>query len=454
MPDNAILIADDDNDVLTSARYALEKEYKQIITIGQLEKIPLLCKANQIAVLLMDMNFTPGRTTGDEGLQMLKIVKEISPETVVILITAFGDMDLAIKGIKSGAFDFIMKPWKNEKLRASVNSALLYWQSVLKLKKSEERINVIAGDIDKEFMGIIGESIELQKVKEMIKLVAPTDANVLILGENGTGKELVARELHRQSLRYGKPFISVDLGALNETLFESELFGHTKGAFTGATADKPGRFELASGGTIFLDEIGNLSTHLQSKLLTVLEKGTIAPLGAVSEVPIDVRLICATNMPLRVMTEEQTFRRDLFYRINTFEIEVPALRERTEDIPVLVKHFLKIYGKRYRKKIVEPEKKVLDHLQRYHWPGNIRELRNLVERAVVLSLNDTIDPRILFNIHTGSPFPKKEDLNLEENEKSLIIRALEKNRGNVTRAARDLGIDRNALYRRMKKYGL
>lgn len=452
--DHVILIADDDEDVLISAKYALDTEYPEIITTTNPRHIPELCNEKDIALALLDMNFSPGKREGEEGLALLEKIKEASPETVVILMTAFGDVELAIKGIKAGAFDFIMKPWKNAKLRASVRSGIRFCDANLKLKHSRQTIETYETDIGKDFTDMIGHSAAMQKVKQSVSMIAPTDANVLILGENGTGKELVARELHRQSDRSTKPFISVDLGALNENLFESELFGHTKGAFTGAVSDKAGRFKLANEGTIFLDEIGNLPIHLQSKMLTVLERRTLTPVGAVKEIPVDIRLICATNMPLRQMTDDQKFRKDLYYRINTFEVDMPPLRDRADDISDLVTFFLLMYTKKYRKKYVKPGKQVIAELKRYHWPGNIRELRNLAERAVVLSAGESLEPSKLLESGFHDVADTRKELNLESNEKSLIKKALTLNTGNVTQAARDLGIDRNALYRRIKKYGI
>jgi DNA-binding NtrC family response regulator len=412
-------------------------------------------KANEYDVILLDMNFKIGVNDGEEGFYWLKEILKNDPETVVILITAYGEVDLAVKAMKYGATDFILKPWKNQKLLGTVLSALQLRQSrkeVGKLKVTQEKLS---DAIDQPFIDFIGESPAIQRVHELVDRVATTDADVLILGENGTGKELVARAIHRKSLRKNKVFITVDLGAITETLFESELFGHMKGAFTDAKQDRPGRFELAAGGTIFLDEIGNLSLPLQSKLLTVLQHRKIQRVGSTQEIPVDFRLICATNMPLNEMIYEKKFRQDLLYRINTVEMRVPPLRERVEDIPLLTDHFLTLYGKKYKRPGMKIDKSVLHKMKKYYWPGNIRELQHAVERAVILSEEKTIGRTELL-INSGLAKPKHESTprTLEEMEKIFILQSLDNNNGNVTQTAVALGMTRTALYRRMKKHDL
>jgi DNA-binding NtrC family response regulator len=357
--------------------------------------------------------------------------------------------------MKHGATDFVLKPWKNQKLLGTILSALQLRKSkreVEKLKVTQEKLS---DTIDQPFTDFIGESPAILRVHELIDRVATTDADVLILGENGTGKELVARAIHRKSLRKNKVFISVDLGAITETLFESELFGHVKGAFTDARQDKPGRFELAAGGTIFLDEIGNLSMGLQSKILTVIQNRKVQRVGSTQEIPVDFRLICATNMPLNEMVYEKKFRQDLLYRINTVEIRVPPLRERTEDIALLCEHYLSVYGKKYKRPGMKIDKGVMQKMKKYFWPGNIRELQHAVERAVILSEERTIEtPELL--ISTGSIKSRSENSprTLEEMEKTFILQSLDDNNGNVSQTALALGMTRTALYRRMKKHGI
>ncbi|MCD4709587.1 MAG: sigma-54 dependent transcriptional regulator, partial [Bacteroidales bacterium] len=355
-------------------------------------------------------------------------------------------------GIRAGAFDFILKPWQNAKLHASILSALKLQQTTQEKEKYRNVARTLGEDVDLPFMQILGESDVITKLKESIRIIAPTDASILILGENGTGKEMVARTIHRLSEREQGIFMGVDMGAIPETLFESELFGHQKGAFTGAIQDKPGRFELAEEGTLFLDEIGNLPVTMQTKLLTVLEQRFIRRIGASTDIPIDIRLVSATNQPVHQMVENGSFRRDLLYRLNTIELVLPPLRERLDDIPLLAEHFLGEACRKYGKPGLEISRRSIKQLQQYHWPGNVRELQNTMVRAVIM----TEEKQVRFDqlgstIGTATGRPT---LNIEENEKTLIQKALITNRGNVTRAATDLGIDRNALYRRMKKYGI
>lgn len=451
-----ILIVDDDRDILETARMFLKQEFSHVQLEQNPEKIPFLVQNNDFDVILLDMNFKIGVNDGEEGFHWLSQILKYDPRAVVILITAYGEVDLAVKAMKHGATDFVLKPWKNQKLLGTILSALQLRQSrkeVDQLKVTQEKLS---DAIDQPYADFIGESPAIMRVRELIDRVAGTDADVLILGENGTGKELVARAIHRNSQRKNKVFISVDLGAITETLFESELFGHVKGAFTDARQDKPGRFEIASGGTIFLDEIGNLSMALQSKLLTVLQNRKVQRVGSTQETPVNFRLICATNMPLNDMVYEKKFRQDLLYRINTVEIRVPPLRERTDDIPLLADHFLQVYGKKYKRAGMKIEKSVIQKMKKYFWPGNIRELQHAIERAVILSEDKHIESAELL-ISPGTHRSPKEDhppKTLEEMEKVFILQSLDENEGNVSQTAIALGMTRTALYRRMKKHGI
>jgi DNA-binding NtrC family response regulator len=448
-----LLIIDDDHDVLETARMFLKQEFTNVQIEPLPEKIPALLASADYDVILLDMNFKKGVNDGEEGLYWLQQILKMDPQAVVILITAYGEVDLAVKAMKNGAVDFILKPWKNQKLLATILAARQLRQSKKEIEKLKVTQENLADTLEQPYIDFIGYSHAIQRVKEIIDRVSATDANVLILGENGTGKEVVARAIHRQSTRNNKVFISVDLGSISETLFESELFGHVKGAFTDAKQDKPGRFEIASGGTIFLDEIGNLSLPLQSKLLTVLQHRKIQRVGSNSEIPVDFRLICATNMPLNEMVVQKTFRQDLLYRMNTVEIRVPPLREREDDVPLLLDYFLQRYSLKYKRPGMKVEKSVINKLKKYSWPGNIRELQHAVERAVILNDGKVIQSADLL-INGGNVTPKKElqGLTLDEMEKQFIQQSLLEHDGNVTTTARALGMTRTALYRRMKKH--
>lgn len=455
MQGNKILIVDDDQDVLETARMFLKQEFAQVSIEDDPARIPMRLKEHEFDVILLDMNFRKGVNDGEEGFFWLGEILKTDPQAVVILITAYGEVDLAVKAMKNGATDFVLKPWKNQKLLGTIHAALQLRASKKEVEKLKVTQAKLSDDIDQHFGDFIGTSPAIQRVHELIERVAGTDADVLILGENGTGKELVARAIHRKSLRRNSVFIPVDLGAITETLFESELFGHVKGAFTDARQDKPGRFEIASGGTLFLDEIGNLSLPLQSKLLTVLQNRRVQRVGSGKEIPIDIRLICATNMPLHEMVSEKKFRQDLLYRINTVEIRVPSLRERNEDIPLLTEHFLNIYGKKYKRQGMKIDKNVLSKLQKYYWPGNIRELQHAIERAVILNEDRTIRSAELLTGNAASPVRKSDKpLTMDEMEKQFILQSLDENNGNVTMTAKVLGMTRTALYRRMKKHGI
>jgi DNA-binding NtrC family response regulator len=451
-----ILVVDDNEDLLLAARLFLKQHFSLVHTEQDPEKLPTLLNNESYDVILLDMNFTMDATSGVEGFMWLDKILQIDPSAVVILITAFGDVEMAVRAVKAGATDFVLKPWQNEKLLATISSALNLRYSRLEVNKLRSQQKQLSNDIDQRYHDMIGVSPEIQQVFAHIEKVASTEADILILGENGTGKELVARALHRRSPRANEVFISVDMGAIAETLFESELFGHMKGAFTDAKENRPGRFELASGGTLFLDEIGNLSLALQAKLLSVLETRKVTRLGSNVAQDIDIRLICATNMPIYDMVSKNEFRQDLLYRINTVEIQLPPLRDRQEDIPLLVDHFLAIFSKKYQKGIKGVSAPALKKLERYHWPGNIRELIHTLERAVILTEANVLQP-----IDFLFPEAEKEvegvvfdNYNLEEVEKAVIRKALKKHEGNVSHAAKELGLTRTSLYRRMEKYGL
>lgn len=449
-----ILMIDDDEDVLLAAKMLLKKQNHHVIIEKNPNKIPFLLNNDTYDVILLDMNFSKDITSGKEGFYWLEQILEKDPNAVVILITAFGDVEMAVKALKKGATDFILKPWQNEKLVATISTAIRLKQSYNQVDKLRRAKEMLEEQISKPFSDIIGESPAIKDVFALINKVARTDANVLILGENGTGKELIARAIHQRSLRKGNSFVSVDMGAITESLFESELFGHKKGAFTDAREDRPGRFELATGGTLFLDEIGNLSLSLQSKLLSVLQSRQVTRVGANQPQGVDIRLICATNMPLHKMVQEGTFRQDLLYRINTVEIHVPPLSDRVEDIPVLANHYLNYYAKKYHKPVRTIAPEAMDKLKRYAWPGNIRELQHAIERGVIMTDSDSLQETDFLLSRSLSENTPSNTLNLDEVEKAAIARALQMHSGNISKAADELGLTRASLYRRMEKYGL
>ena len=453
----SILIIDDDPDVLLAARLFLRQHFSVVHTEKNPESIVTLMKRAIYDVILLDMNFSRDATSGKEGFFWLNKILEIDPAAVVIFITGYGDVELAVQGIKEGATNFILKPWDNQKLLATITANLRIRGSKVEIEELRSKQQVLMADQELSIGSLIGQSVPILKVMTTVDKVARTDANVLILGENGTGKELIARAIHRASDRHREVFISVDLGAISESLFESELFGYKKGAFTDAKEDRAGRFEAASKGTIFLDEIGNLTYSLQSKLLSVLQSRKVVRLGTNRELPIDVRVICATNMPLYQMVSEGKFRQDLLYRINTVEIFIPPLRERTDDITLLADHFLNIYCHKYKLEIKRISIPTLSRLEKHHWPGNIRELQHAVERAVILSDNTILEPQDFFinqsdeHINTDMNFI---NFNLEETEKMLIRKVIDKHGGNISKAAKELGLTRASLYRRIEKHGL
>ena len=441
-----ILVIDDDADILTAARLLLKPEVKTVVTEANPDHLRRLLTGNSFDVLLLDMNFNSPLNTGNEGLYWLQQVKKWSPSTAVVMITAYGHIDLAVRALKEGAADFVVKPWHNDKLLETIADALPQKSARKEVVRSVST------------SGIIGESPVMQDIFHIVKKIAPTDANVLILGENGTGKDLIAKAIHEQSLRAGKPFIKVDVGALTDSLFESELFGHTKGAFTDAREGRAGRFEAAQGGTLFLDEIGNISLTQQAKLLTALQNRVVSRVGSNEAVPIDIRLICATNVPLNELADDQRFRKDLIYRINTVEIMMPSLSQRGNDIALLANHFTRIYADKYLKKGVTLSQSAIDKLQMYSFPGNVRELQYIIERAVImadsgeLQANDLIFSPI--EPSTTEHRQTQQGANLSEMEKNTILRIIDKHSGNISKAARELGLTRTALYRRLNKYDI
>ncbi|MCD4819261.1 MAG: sigma-54 dependent transcriptional regulator [Candidatus Cloacimonetes bacterium] len=451
-----ILVVDDNEDILITLKLLLKRQVEKIVTTTNPTQIPALIAENEFDLYLLDMNFSKDMISGQEGFYWLEKILEIDPDAVVIFITAYGDVEKAVKAVKSGALDFVIKPWKNEKLITTVSSALELRKTRLETTKLKNQKQNLCETLNQPFKDFIGVSQEMKNVFKTIQKVAKTDASVLILGDNGTGKELVARALHKNSNRANEVFISVDLGAISETLFESELFGHVKGAFTDAKKDRPGRLEIASGGTLFLDEIGNLSMPLQAKLLTALEKREVIRVGSNKPHPIDIRLISATNMPIYKMANEKDFRQDLLYRINTVEIQIPPLRDRVEDIEPLAKHFLKKYSQKYNKNIKTLSVASIKKLEHYNWPGNIRELQHALERAIIMCESKMLQPFdfLLSEPTSGFGDDNFETYNLEDVEATIIKKVLRKHKGNISQAAKELGLTRTSLYRRLEKYDL
>ncbi len=449
-----ILVIDDDADVLLAMNMLLRENGYAVTAETDPRNIPFHMKKESFDAVFLDMNFTRESTDGGEGLRWLQDILSRDPDIMVIPVTAFGDIELAIKAIKGGAADFILKPWKNEKLLGTLSMALQLRETRLEVERLQVQQKQLVSDMDRRLGDMIGQSPAMKAVHDMISKVAPTEANVLILGENGTGKELVARAIHRGSPRADKVFIGVDVGSIPETLFESELFGHVKGAFTDAARDRVGRLENASGGTLFLDEIGNLSPAAQSKLLRALEDREVTPVGANRPRPVDIRLICATNMPVQAMVAKNEFRQDLFYRINTIEIRVPPLRDRRGDIPLLLEHFHRFYCRKYDKPWKKAPKDVADRLASYDWPGNVRELKHSVERAVVISRAEVLQPEDFLLGGGEAPGAPGGPRSLEDVEKEAVRQSLLRYGGNVSRAAEELGLTRASLYRRIRKHGL
>jgi len=449
-----VLIIDDDEDILLSAELYLKQFIKEVITESKPTNVIPIIQREKVDVAVLDMNYRTGKNDGDEGINWLRKIKSEAPHVEVVMMTAYAGIDLAVKSIKYGAADFIIKPWENQKLLATILSALQLKVSKAEIAELREKQSYLKSEGAAEKTELHGRSKGIIGVRKMVEKVAGTDANALILGENGTGKDIVARMLHENSQRSKNLLVTVDCGAITESLFESEMFGAVKGAYTDLNHDKKGRFALASGGTLFLDEIGNLSPAMQSKLLTALQNRKIMPVGSNKEVDIDIRLIAATNMPLYDMVDEGSFRQDLLYRINTVEINIPPLRNRPEDISILLEFFIEKYTRKYRRPTMWLERGSLEKLIRYAWPGNVRELQHAVERAVIMGEKSEIKVDDLLPKATRIKKQESSSLNLEHMEKKLIVEAIEKCSGNISRASKELGITRTALYRRLDKYNL
>jgi DNA-binding NtrC family response regulator len=447
----SILVIDDNKSILSALEILLIPEFHEVTLLSNPNQIINELSRKDYNLVILDMNFKAGVNTGNEGIYWLERIKETKPEISVVMITAYGDIDTAVRALKSGASDFVLKPWDNNKLLATLKLAIQLNLSKKEVQKLKERETELKKEMNREQRYIIGSSPQLMGVLNLVRKVAKTDANVLITGENGTGKELIAQEIHRLSGRAKEVLVSVDMGSLSETLFESELFGHVKGSFTDAHENRQGKFEFANKGTLFLDEIGNLSFHLQAKLLSVIENRQFSRIGSNQLIPTDIRLICATNKNVENMVREGLFREDLLYRINTIQVELPPLRDRGNDIFSLAEFFLKKYSNKYNKPNLKINQQAHEKLLRYSWPGNIRELQHTIEKAVILSESNIIKPDDLY-LRTGSPVNMNSSVStLEEMEKQMIQQALEKNNGNFTAAAEQLGITRQTLYNRIKK---
>jgi DNA-binding NtrC family response regulator len=449
----SLLAVDDNPAVLDALELFLKNKVEKVTTIRNPNQITSLLSTEDFDLVLLDMNFTAGINTGNEGLYWLKRILKTDRPPAVVLITAYGEINLAVQAIKEGATDFITKPWDNEKLLATVQTAIKLKQSQNQVRKLQNREKLLDEDIERHNRMITGNSEKMRKIIELIDKVACTDANVLILGENGTGKEVVAREIHKRSHRSKEAFVPVDLGAITESLFESEMFGHIKGSFTDARDNHTGRMETASGGSLFLDEIGNLSMPIQAKLLTTIENKHIMAVGSNKETPIDIRLICATNKDLTTMVTSHQFREDLLYRINTIEIYLPPLRERGDDIETLALSFLNCFSIKYGKPDIKLNSDAIDKLYDYPWPGNIRELKHTMERAVILSDNNILKPNDL-HLPQSKGFASDSNTTLEDNERIAIYNSLERNGHNISETARELKIGRQTLYRKIQRYGL
>ena len=455
-----ILIVDDDEDILIAGRLMLSRNFAQVITCRRPETIPELLKIHKFDAILLDMNFGPGESSGKQGLEWLERILEIDPRLVVVMITAHGSVETVVEAMKRGAMDFVSKPWQNEKVIATLSTAVALHRSRLEAESLRQANRALAEATSAPSSNIIAQSDAMNAVFALVRRAAPTDANVLVLGENGTGKELIARELHRKSARSDKVFLSVDVGSIAESLFESEMFGHRKGAFTGAAEDRPGRFQAANGGTLFLDEIGNLPLHLQAKLLNALEQRKVTPVGSDTAEEIDVRLISATNVSAEALRNSSHFRPDLLFRLNTVEITLPPLRERRDDILPIANHYLAMYSRKYSTSPKSFSAQAEQAMRVYDWPGNVRALRHAIERAVILASNNVVEAEDLqLNYGTLAAQPdiiadEPVVLKLDEMEKATIQKALCKHGFNISHAAKELGLTRASLYRRMEKHGL
>lgn len=466
-----VLIVDDDEDILIAGKLLLKRHFAEVTSCQQPDMIPQLMAKRSFDAVLLDMNFGPGESSGKAGYRWLQKILQLDSQAVVIMITAHGDIDTVVEAMKLGATDFVSKPWQNEKLVATVSSAVALSRTRTEANRLRTTNKILAEATQQQGgQKILGQSPAIQDVMSIIERTSNTDANILILGENGTGKELVARELHRKSQRANQVFMSVDLGAVSETLFESELFGHKKGAFTGAGEDRAGRFQAADGGTLFLDEIGNLPLHLQAKLLSVLAERKVTPLGTHKAIGFDVRVIAATNLPRDLLSDKKHFRQDLLFRLNTVEIVLPPLRQRVDDIETIAIYYLNLYSRKYAKPNKPISTEALAAIKCYHWPGNIRALRHAVERAVILCEGEQLDLADFQLLPSTSPAYDaplaasdsfadacediSDDMSLEQIEKLAVSKALKKYRYNISHAAKALGLTRAALYRRMEKHGI
>lgn len=449
-----ILIIDDNTEIRESLELFLGRHFSNVESLSSPKNMVHTIEGNNFDVILLDMNFSPGKYSGNEGVFWLREILKLDPDAVVILITAYGKVELAVSTIKEGAFDFILKPWEHEKLLSTIKAGIKLRRSRLEVKELKEQKQILNHSSENDFRFIPGNSTKMKDIEALIHKVAKTDANILVLGENGTGKEVIAREIHRKSNRKDEIFMSIDLSSLSDSLFESELFGHKKGAFTDAKEDRTGKIEASNKGTLFLDEIGNLPLHLQSKLLTVLQTKSISRIGSNTTKKIDFRLICATNKALKALIQEGNFREDLLYRINTVQIDIPPLRDRREDIIPLSDFFLQQYSKKYQKTDLKINNSVASKLENYLWPGNIRELNHAIERAVILSNDNKLKPEDFALTELCDSNSSENILNLTELEKLAIKKAIKKAEGNMSKAADILGISRTTLYFKISKYGL
>ncbi len=450
-----ILILDDNKSVLTALEMLLQSEFDQIFTLKNPNNLISTIKQHRIDIVLLDMNFTAGINSGNEGIYWLSQIQKYDPTISVIMITAFGDIELAVRAVKEGAFDFILKPWDNNKLISTIHASIKLRKSKLENTSLLQTTYNLKQELNPSSQKLIGQSEPMKQVMEMVKKVAATDANIFITGENGTGKELIAREIHRYSKRNKEIMLSVDMGAISETLFESELFGHTKGSFTDAKEDRIGKFEAADKGTLFLDEIGNLSLALQAKMLTTLQSRTIIKLGSNTHIPIDIRLISATNKDINAMIADGLFREDLLYRINTITIELPPLRYRGNDIVLLAEFYLGKYANKYDKSGLKINQKAFEKLLKYKWPGNVRELQHTMEKAVILADDKVLNEDSFLLSDTNTNLQKElQNKTIEEMEKDMILASIHKKQGNMSAVAINLGITRQTLYNKLKKYGI
>jgi DNA-binding NtrC family response regulator len=454
MKEGHILVVDDNKNVLSALRILLGNYFEEVTLLSSPNALIYTLREKNPDIVLLDMNYSAGINSGNEGLYWLSEIKKTDTELPVVLFTAYADIELAVKALKEGASDFIVKPWDNAKLLATLQSALSLCKSRKEVKKLREKQDILNSELNKDLDICWGESVVMQNLLIVIEKVAGTDANVLITGENGTGKEVIAKKIHQLSSRRNETLVSVDMGAITETLFESELFGHVKGAFTDAKSDRAGKFEAADGGTLFLDEIGNLNYVLQAKLLTALQSRQVTRVGSNKPVPVNIRLISATNRNLFEMVKKGEFREDLLYRLDTIQIEVPALRDRKEDIPLLSDFFLKRFTKKYNKADLTLSKTALSKLKNYSWPGNIRELEHAIEKAIILCDGKELQPSDFYMYNTENTTTVLETMTLDEMEKLLIEKALKKYNKNISAIASELGITRPTLYNKMKKYGL